>query len=249
MKQRPRIGLLLAVSLILVPLWAWGGEPLAINTFGRPPLARPDGAGLHDRIAEEAFRRLGIKISMHRLPAERALMMVNEGFDDGDLPRVKGLSLLYPNIVRVPEKVVDYDFVAFSRSRDILIDGWESLSDHSVAIITGWKILEKNLATVRELVRVRHPEQLFELLNLGRVEVVVYERWQGLYMIRDLGFTEVHALSPPLASREMFLYLHKRHRSLVPKVTSVLQDMRREGWIQELSQKVLAPYVREESAP
>ena len=70
-----------------------------------------------------------------------------------------------------------YDFVVFARGGIEFIPGdWSSLEPYDVAIINGWKILEKNVLATRSLTKVRDPQQLFDLLSQGRVDVVVYER-------------------------------------------------------------------------
>ena len=60
---------------------------------------------------------LGVELRLVKLPAERGLINANAGIEDGDLARITGLEKQYPNLVRVPEKLVDLDFTAFSKQR------------------------------------------------------------------------------------------------------------------------------------
>jgi len=62
-------------------------------------------------------KRLDIPFEIVRLPAERAMINVNSGESDGELPRIAGLSNKYTNIVQIPEKLLDYSFVAFSQPK------------------------------------------------------------------------------------------------------------------------------------
>ena len=68
----------------------------------------------------------------------------NLGIEDGEMSRVGGLESIYPDLIVVPEKFMDWEFVAFSISPIELIDGWTSLKPFTIAFINGWKILEKN---------------------------------------------------------------------------------------------------------
>ena len=129
--------------------------PLVLNSADGPPFSKPDGTGIIDRVLHEAFGRLGIKISIIAVPAERALHNAGEGSDDGTFSRIGGMGEKYPGLLQVPEKIVDFEFVAFSRNIDTTTNGWASLQPYDVAIITGWKILEENIKNTRSLHKVR----------------------------------------------------------------------------------------------
>lgn len=229
---------LVALLLLLVPCAHAGQKTLVINTTGLPPLNTPDLRGFLDRVAAEAFSRLGIRLKTVRLPAERGLLNSNAGIEDGEMSRIAGLERAYPNLVRVPEKIMEWEFVGFSRRPIPLDKGWSSLLPYSVGIITGWKIYEKNVPAGTWLVKVKNPRQLFGLLLRGRVDIVLYERWNGMQMVKSES-PGLYMLKPPLARREMFIYLHKKHRALVPRLAAVLRAMKQDGTYQRLYRQVL----------
>ena len=240
---RPRSpGWRIALLIMLAwPVVALAGEPLVLNTASAPPL-RDHGAvpGFQDQLIREAFQRLGIAVEIITLPAERALLNANAGIDDGNLIRVAGLDSLYRNLRMVPEAVMVYDFVAFAQRDDIAIRGWQSLAPHSVGIIKGWKIVEANLPPTSELIHARNPRQVFRLLAEARVDVVIYEAWQGAYWIHTLGLdANIHELQPPLAREPMFAYLHERHSHLIPRLTRVLRAMKADGSYWRIARQTL----------
>jgi len=205
--------------------------PLVLSTFAGPPLSNKEQTGYYDLILKEAFRRAGIAIEIVQLPAERSLANANQGVTDGDFVRVAGLNSIYPNLLQVREKVTDFEFVGFSRNTSIATTGWESLKPYDVAIVRGWKILETNIVGTRSLVRVKDQNLLFTLLKNNRVDIVVYSRFEGYEMIRQVGIRDAVILEPPLAVKEMFLYLNKRHETLVPVIEEKLKAMKRDGSI------------------
>lgn len=92
------------------------------------------------------------------------------------------------------------------------------MGDHPAT--SGWLhqgFYEQQLAGAPQFVSVDDAAQLFRLLDLNRIEVALYARWMGEALIRQQGIQGVHALEPPLATRAMFIYLHKRHAALVPR--------------------------------
>lgn len=213
---------------------------LRINDTNEPPFTTADQRGFLDAVAGEAFRRAGVRLKLVKLPAERALRNVNAGIDDGDLTRIAGLEAEYPNLVRVPEKLMDWEFAAFSRNA-ALPARWDTLRGVPVGHIRGWKIYERAMAGAPYVVTAEDPAQLFRQLQLGRIEVALYARWQGLDLLRREGIADVHLLEPTLARREMFIYLHKRHAALVPRIAGALRAIKAEGLYDRLyREKVLS---------
>ena len=136
---------------------------------------------------------------------------------------------LYPNLIRVPEKIFDVNFVAFANKPEVEIDRWLSLKPYIVGLIKGWKILENNVPAGTDMVYAHDPEQLFTLLEKGRIDIALYTRLMGLDIVKRRQLTGVTILSPPLATREMFLYLHNRHKDLVPLIANALAAVKSEG--------------------
>ncbi len=84
------------------------------------------------------------------------------------------------------------------------------------------------MRNVKEVTQVRDADQLFGLLANGRTDLALYERWQGLQRVRDLGL-KAYALEPPLARTDMFIYLNKKHEALVPRVAQALARLKANG--------------------
>lgn len=238
-----KIALLLHLFLIFVPSSQAAAAPLVLSTFTGPPLSNKTRTGMYDHILIEAFKKIGKQIEILHLPAERSISNANSGITDGDFVRVPGLDKLYNNLIRVPEKITDFEFVAFSKNHDIKIAGWESLGPYNVAIVRGWKILEENIVGTSSLVRTKNQRLLFTLLEKDRADIVIYSRFEGFAVIKNLGFKQIKALEPPLAMREMFLYLNKKHAHIVPDLVLSLKKMKTDGTYEEIRNRTLTPYL------
>ena len=110
-----------------------------------------------------------------------------------------------------------------------LDNGWDSLKPYRIAFINGWKMFEANAQGARVVNKVDKPEQLFRMLDEGRVDLVLYTHADGLLLARNLGLTSVAPLSPALKEVDMYLYLHKKHQALVPKLTQAIRDLKADG--------------------
>jgi polar amino acid transport system substrate-binding protein len=213
---------------------------MVLSTGMREPWTTADHTGFTDLVVIEVFRRLGIKAEVSViLAAARGIRLVDEGIDDGLTARVAGLEKDYPNLVRVPEKIFDNDFVAASlagNGQDWPIKDFASVAPYSVAYIIGWQVFDNNLGTVRELTQAKDSDQLLTLLGNGRAEVVLHERWQVLWHAKQKGIA-LRVFEPPLARVPMYMYLHLKHADLVPRVAAELVAMKADGTYQALAEQ------------
>lgn len=226
---------------ILTGQFAHAAQTLVINTVSTLPLNAPDQSGFMDKVVGEAFRRSGLILKTIQLPAERGLINANRGIDDGEMARIAGLEKTYPNLVRVPEKIMDWEFYAFSEHNVDLSKGWAGLAGYSVAFINGWKILERNVPAGAEITKVKNQSQLFNLLNKRRTQIIIYERWAGLRYVKQNRLSGVRLIRPALARRKMYMYLNKKHKVFVPRLAKALKNMKRDSTYNRLVRELLEP--------
>ncbi len=213
---------------------------LTLNDPNEPPYTTTDQKGFVNAVAFEAFRRAGVQLRLVKLPAERGLINANAGIEDGDLARIAGLHAMYPNLIRVPEKLIDWEFVAFGKN-PTLLSKLDVLRTQPIGHIRGWKIYENMLAGAPAVVSSDDSAQLFRQLQLDRIDVALYERWLGMSLLRKQGIKGIYPLEPAIAKREMYIYLHKRHAALVPKIAEALRAIKAEGLYDKLyKEKVLS---------
>ncbi len=192
-------------------------------------------------LSKEAFRRAGLEFKLVSNPSERSLHMANQGQLDGEGLRIAGLSNQYPNLIQVPERFIGISFVAFARDAMINLDrNWESLKPYRIAFITGWKMFESNAAHAKSVTKVEKPEQMFRMLESGRVDLALYTRADGIALIRSSGLSSIAPISPSLKDVDMYLYLHKKHEALVPPIAQSLRDMKADGTYNRIMFDLLA---------
>lgn len=207
----------------------------------QPPMHTDQLTGFIDFVLTEAYKRIGYKVDISRIDNEHSLINANKGIVDGLSQRISGLTKHYPNLIRVPEKIVDWKFVAFSKQNINTSKGWNSLIPYTTAMISGWKIFEYNVPETTSVTKVKDTEQLFNLLNKNRCDIILFEQFQGLQYIKKMGYKNMKLLKPPMAKREMFNYLHKKHASLVPKLSRALKEIKNDGTYKLLYDSILTP--------
>lgn len=232
---------LLMVILAANPCHAANEVTLVLSDTYDAPYTTASGDGFLDLVAREAFRRAGFNLKMVPVSPERALLNANAGIEDGVSARIAGLEKNYPNLVRVPEKVLDFPFVAFARQSKLANANWATLVPVSVGHIQGWKIFEQNLKPGTPVTIVDTAEQLFTMLDKDRIDVALYERWLGLALAKKMGIKNIHVIEPALADREMFIYLNKRHADKVSAISAALRALRDDGTYTRICREKFAP--------
>jgi polar amino acid transport system substrate-binding protein len=236
-QQQPNKRLHRAATLLLglwlgccIPVAQSADVPtLVLNDANSAPFTNAAGTGLVDVVAGEAFRRAGLRLKLIRLPAERALLNANAGIEDGEISRVAGIEKAYPNLVPVPEKLIDHHFVAFTRDAKLKNASWDSLQPFTVGYIRGYKIIERNIRPGTQTTPANDAEQLFTMLDKGRIDIAVYRRWEGLVLAQKLGIKDVHIIEPSLAEAGIYIYLHKKYADKVPLIAAALREIKAEG--------------------
>ena len=194
-----------------------------------------------DRIMIEAFSRLGMEAELVYTPTEKSLVDVNAGIIDAEINRIEGMEKLYSNLIRVPESNMVMQFVAFSRE-NLPVNGWESIRDLHIGVVRGWKILENNTRGFPNVVFVPTEKELFNMLRKGRLDIALYSKLTGYAVLQDLGYEGIRHIEPPLANREMYLYVHLKHREMADDIAGAIRSMKEDGTYDRIVGEIMASY-------
>ncbi len=211
---------------------------LIINSGSTAPLTINGDEGFYPELIKVLFKHLDIKVVVKRMQSANSLKALNLGKNDGVIARVKGIEKIYKNLVRVPEKVIDLDFIAYSNDKNIKIKKWSDLKDYNIAYIKGWKIYDKNVREYKSLTKVKDMYRLATLLKNKKVDVILTYNIIAGYTLDKLNFAP-YRHTPPLAKKEMFIYMHKRHASLVPQIASELKAIKENGTYKKIYNKYI----------
>ncbi len=229
-------------ALLTATLALWARPDAAAAPQGEMHISTLLGNDPASQIAEqvmaEAYRRVGRKLVLHKLPGERTLLMANEGRMDGELYRKVGIERDYPNLIILPVPLLTYEIVIFTRGTEFMVSGWESLRPFTIGYVRGIKIVAENTGGMKTEA-VPTMEQAMQKLTMGRTDVVVGNRLSGLAALAALGVDDVRTLAPALASFPVFHYVHKKHAALVPDMIAALQAMKADKTIERLQREAL----------
>lgn len=199
----------------------------------------PYRGALYDKVKpfmQELFERNKLQLEYQRLPLSRALSRANDGIDDGDGPRVKAVEKKFKNLRRVDVPILKIAIHAHVKDIKLLkIKSWEDIKPYAVGVRRGTVIQVKNLKRVnhKNIIYVTTNEQLFQLLEAGRIDVAIAERFMAR-TVKEQKHLEHLYQTEPLLEKNMYLYMHKKHSGLLPALTNTLMEMKNEGKLKAL---------------
>jgi polar amino acid transport system substrate-binding protein len=184
----------------------------------------------------EAYRRIGLAVTLRSFPPARSVEMANRGEVDAEASRVPDAMSDLSDLVAVPEPLSHSRTYAFTTGAAFPIDGWESLRGHHLCVMVGDLITMKR---TRDMPReISHDAAAqFHMLSTGRCDVAISDGAAWLVIERQhLG--RFRMLEPAVQSFAVYHYVHRRHADLVPALTSAFRQLNEEGFSRALE----APY-------
>jgi polar amino acid transport system substrate-binding protein len=95
-------------------------------------------SAIAEKVMAEAYKRIGMKLEVKKLPGERALQASNNGEVDGELYRKRDIDQTYPNLIVIPVAVVNIDEMVFTKkSKKFAVKSWDSLLPYRVGYRKG----------------------------------------------------------------------------------------------------------------
>jgi len=175
-------------------------------------------------ILSKAYKELGIAVTFEGYPSKRALHYSNNGVIDGELLRVQNIEKQYPNLICVKIPLYQIAASAYTIHGRATFDSIDQLLDSSLAIHNGvlWEeeFVQKHH---NDVLRVNGTLKKFKLLQLGRVEYLLSNQQRAQEIIsKHFKDANIKQVQPPLKSINLYHYLHKKHRALVPKIQQQL---------------------------
>lgn len=219
-------------------------ETLFLGSSYYEPITTAKKDGVLDLVYQELSRRLNMTISIDSLEnAERVLLNANSGLSDGDVGRVAGLEKRYPHLISIPVSIYHYEMIVLSKNVNFKVAGQESIMPYNIGLLRGWKILENLSIGAHSVTSLEEAEQVFTMLDKGRIDIALFEKSQAMPILKKMGLKDIKVLKPNLVEGDWYLYLNKKHKNLIPKITTELQKMHKDGTMKRISEKVQQKYA------
>ena len=222
--------LLLAASLTQ----ASAGETILLaHPWPREAAYAPKAATL---ICDDAFRQLGLDVEVRSFPPMRGAIEAEAGRIDGEVGRALIYGGDHPNLIRVDEPVLSLRIAAFTRIPGLKVSGWDSLKGtYRVKYRSGYTTLKTKLEQVlpaAQISSVVDSQTGLQNVALGQTDIFVdLEEYGELQLARLQNRYSSLYNAGLVQDIPVYIYLHKRHAALAPRLAEVLVKMRASGAI------------------
>ncbi|MBA1193998.1 transporter substrate-binding domain-containing protein [Pseudomonas entomophila] len=235
----PHFARLLWIALLVLSSAVAHAERLRIVSDDWAPyvhLQAGQPAGVHQRLAAEVFRRLGIEVDWQFMPWRRCLAMVEQGQADGVLD-VLHTPERERYLVYAPEPLSQVEFVLFqSRTRPHPVHHLEDLAGLLIGTSPDYDYGPAfNTSTLFRRETAQTHEANFGKLVRGRIDMLVTDRHVGHYLIQQMGIADSVEMLPLLIQRRpqyLALGIRPGAERLAQRFAEELQRLRQEPGFQ-----------------
>jgi polar amino acid transport system substrate-binding protein len=201
-------------------------------------------SGFSTKIVETVFERMKIDVkSIKAYPWKRAITMIENGKTDAlfsaNYTKERAKFAFYPE-----EMLVLSPWVMWVREEDNLkYESFDDLLGKKVGLVRGysytpefWNFVKKH----KIYEEVANDEQNFKKLNGGRVDFILAEFGNGLFIVKYLGLNKIIPLrNNPVKSDGLYIIFNKKNvtKSFVDKFSDELKKLKQESLYEYLYQE------------
>lgn len=175
-----------------------------------------------------AFNQLGYKFEVRLMPAERALLMSNNGTTNGEVARIGGLDKNYPSLIQVNEACYSHQIYFYVKSgKEFTVDGWGSIPvDYLLGYRKGMKYIEFAAEKYPfKLYSMDNLDQSLQMLMFDRIDLLVGSTSLFKALSKKADISEVVRLEPAVEKHMFYPYIHKKHKHLLLELTAKLAEI------------------------
>lgn len=190
-------------------------------------------------VLTEAYAKLGVTPVFKEVPATRALAESGAGRVDGELHRMAGLSVRYPQLLQVRVPVNWFDAVVVTRSARFVPKGWDSLRPYKIGYHRGIQAFERGIAGMR-IDSAPTNELMLRKLQNGRTDIALMSDVEARDLLAKMNAADLQILEPAIERIALYHYVHSKHAALLPRLEAALKAMEADGAIAAIRARTLA---------
>ncbi|MDG3086408.1 hypothetical protein P7F88_09915 [Vibrio hannami] len=185
-----------------------------------------------EKVIYEVYKRLGISIVIHAMPARRALYESRHDGKDGEMLRIWSYGDTNRALIRIPIPIAYIETQAFSRS-DFVFEP-DKKADYEYAIVRGVQHTLDATMNFDRVVEFTESSAMMSFVRSKRADIALSSKLDGRYQLTLLSAEDIIPVGDVWVRHALYHYIHERHQELIPKVTQMLAYMSRTGDIERL---------------
>lgn len=224
--------LLLSASLLIIHLDATAQEMhLAANE-------KAVEQSIATQLLTEIYKKAGLTLTVEPLPGARANVLALSGEKDGEVARIQPYVDRNPSLVKVEPAYYYLTSAVFAKSaRHITIASKAELSNYRVGIVRGIAHAEAATAGLSSVEVISNYEQMFRMLDAGRIDLAIDTGINGRLTLQTFGFKGIEQVGE-LARLELFHILNAKNKELAPRISKAISALRSSGELDRMTARI-----------
>lgn len=196
-------------------------------------------------VLPQIYQNIGIDITVTPLPGKRAQFEANLGKKDGEIMRIWTYGDENSQSIRVPTPYYYLETMAFIlKDSQIDIRQKEDLKKYRLGKVRGVKHTNNITKGLTDVYEMNSTENMFRMLNMGKVDVVLTNTLDGNLVLKRLGYENIVSIGRPLAVFPLYHYIFEKHKALVPLIDEEILRLKNSGELERMialaEQKVIS---------
>ena len=215
------------IIMIFIILFAFDGYSKEY-LIGFPINSKSKIINASKRIVMELYRRLGHSVKFWKLPVSRSIAMADKGRLDGELVRIGGLSKNFKNLLQVSFPLIRMNTKVVTRDRDLKSISISDLFKSSIVYRVGILKFDKLFKNHKKTRTVLDSIQIFKMVKIKRAEFGIIVGEMSEHFVKKESFSNLRVIPTDDPIAELFHYIHKKNKKLLPKMVEILKKMKKE---------------------
>lgn len=219
---------------LLCPLYIYAQEPIEIAINETAPPSQAIKA-----ILTKAYARINVPVVFKPFSHKRSVAFVNEGLADAEAFRIKGIDVIYKNLVMVDVPIRQDDMHLYvQKHKAFAVNGFASIPKHyTVGYLRGVIFAERGIKNYHlKGNEFNDAEQVVMHIKMGRSDAVILGKGSvSESLFNKFDDLNVVRLEPPIYKTVLYHYLHKRNQHLIPGLQKAFQEMTESGELAEIN--------------
>lgn len=195
------------------------------------------GQAVAAKLLTDIYKKAGLGINIAPLPAARANAVALAGDKDGEVARIAPYFAKNPSLFKVEPGYYYLTTAAFAKSdKGVTINSKDDLKKYKVGIVRGIAHAEAATEGLAGLQVTGSYDQLYQMLEAGRIDVAIDEGINGPSTLKGLGLKDITQVGE-IARLDLFNVLTPAKKDLAPKISAAIKALKDSGELAKLTKR------------
>lgn len=195
------------------------------------------GQAVAAKLLTDIYKKAGLTANITALPGARANAVALSGEKDGEVARIPAYFAKNPSLVKVEPGYYYLTTGAFAKSdKGVTIASKDDLKKYKVGIVRGIAHAEAATEGLAGLQVTNSYDQLYQMLDAGRIDVAIDEGINGPSTIKGLGLKGISQVGE-IARLDLFNVLTPAKKDLAPKISAAIKALKDSGELAKLTKR------------